>query len=233
MERARAEAAVRLRAQNDMRFIYGSRASTVPTRQQWLRSSPVNNQASARAELARKLRMGDAQRAVAPGGTPTRSEWLNRGGGAATKSDRWERSPATERQSSPRASSSGTKDWVAPRPDRRMFEPRSVSGPGWGLVAPRLDRVDRRLLDPRPISGGKTYEEFTKERRTYSDTFTKSGNSRENVTRSNRGANVTRSNLEGGRTDRGTRDAAPARDKPARETRSYRDDLLDRDMHRP
>lgn len=46
MERARAEAAIRLRAQNDIRSLYGNGVSTVPTRQQWTRPSPVNNRAS-------------------------------------------------------------------------------------------------------------------------------------------------------------------------------------------
>jgi len=210
MERARAEAAARLRHQEFARHVHGNGVSTVPTRDQWLRSSPVNNRA-------------------APN---THSGWADRGG-VGSKSDRWEPSPAAERQNRGRSSSPSTSDWVAPRPDRRMFEPRSVSGPGWDLVAPRMDRVDRRMYDPRPISGGKSYGEFTKERRTYSDTFTKSGNSGAKATRSSRGANAARSNREGGRTDRGPRDSAPTRDTPARETRSYRDDQLERDMHRP
>jgi hypothetical protein len=41
MERARAEAAVRLRTQNDTRSIYG--VSLGPNRQEWIRPSPVNN----------------------------------------------------------------------------------------------------------------------------------------------------------------------------------------------
>lgn len=113
-----------------------------------------------------------------------------------------------------------------------MYEPRSVSGPGWGLVAPKME-VTRRDFDPRPVSGGKTYGEFTKERRTYSDTFNTSGNGRAGATRSSGGTNATRSNREGGRTDRGTRDASPTRDAPARDTRSYRDVQYDRDMQRP
>jgi hypothetical protein len=43
MERARAQAAVQLRDQNDMRSIYGNRVTTVPTREQWIRPGPVNN----------------------------------------------------------------------------------------------------------------------------------------------------------------------------------------------
>ncbi|HYX72343.1 MAG TPA: hypothetical protein VE732_06205 [Nitrososphaera sp.] len=210
MERARAVAAIRLRDQNLMRSIYGNGVSTVPTREQWLRTSRVNNRA-------------------APN---TQSGWLNRGGGAADKSDRWERSPAPERQSRTRASSPPTSDWVAPRPDRRMFEPRSVSGPGWGLVAPRME-VNRRDFDPRPVSGGRTYGEFTKGRRTYSDTFTNNGNRGASVTRSGGRANVTRSDREGGKTDRGTRDAAPTRDKPAREAQTWGDRIMEIDSRRP
>lgn len=43
MERARAEAAVRLRAQNDRQYIYGNRVTTVPTRDQWIRPNSVDN----------------------------------------------------------------------------------------------------------------------------------------------------------------------------------------------
>ena len=46
MERARAEAVVRLRAQNDRRLLYGNRFTTTPTRQQWVRPSSVNNRPS-------------------------------------------------------------------------------------------------------------------------------------------------------------------------------------------
>jgi hypothetical protein len=211
MERARAEAAARLRHQEFTRHFYGRGVSTVPTRQQWVRTSPVYNRAAPNTQTGRAEHVG----------------------GAADRADRWERSPAPERPSRARAGSPSTSDWVAPRPDRRMFDPRPVSGPGWDLVAPRLDRVDRRMLDPRPISGGKTYGEFTKERRTHSDTFTKSGNGGAKATRSGGGANASRSNREGGRTESGPRDSAPTRDAPARETRSYRDDQLERDLHRP
>jgi hypothetical protein len=46
MERARAEVAVHLRAQSDMRSLYGNGFSPVPTRQQWVRPGPINNRVS-------------------------------------------------------------------------------------------------------------------------------------------------------------------------------------------
>lgn len=125
---------------------------------------------------------------------------------ASTRGQRSRQAPVTQTQT---RQPQNTDRWErAPIANSRAFEPRSLQGSGWDLVAPRLE-VDRRMSDPRPLSGGKTVDTFSKERPQYRDTFTLPDN-------------------RGGRTVRGTRDDAPTRDTPAKETRSYRDDYMDR-----
>jgi hypothetical protein len=157
-------------------------------RMRQIREDALRMQA-ARAELAWKLRMGYTP----TNRVPTANQWIYNGVNRPAKSDKWERSPAS---------------------DSRMYNPAPVAGRGWDLVAPRSGPSDRRIYDPHPISGGSTVPTFTTAPRQYRDTFTPSNNA-------------------GGRSDRGGRDSTPSRDTSPKESRSYRDDLYDRDRGRP
>jgi hypothetical protein len=104
----------------------------------------------ARAELAWKINNGYAKRAAAPGGTPTRSEWIYNGVNRGDKSDRLDRS-------------GGNFD---SRPERTAR--RELTGPSW----------DKSFLDPKP-SGGQV-RGFSKEKRETRDTFTTERRGRDN-----------------------------------------------------
>lgn len=98
---------------------------------------------SDRAELAWKINNGYARRAAAPGGTPTRTEWLYNGVNVGDKADRWDRSGSS------------------------MFDNTPERSVRRDLTAPSSDRS---FLDSKP-SGGDV-RGFSKEKRGTRDTFT-------------------------------------------------------------